>query len=679
MGSRSYGTATPTSDFDYMSVVIPDENCLFGLTQWGSVGTKDEVYEDPTKGLVECRLYDIRKFVSMCSGMNPNAIPLLWIQPEHYEVMTPEGAMLVQARNIFNSKKVFHTFSNYAKGQLQKMGGVFNDLEEPNKLLKAGHLRFQEWATETIRQQREMRDHGKLSLVPALDFERKKDYDEGYLNAIIALNSHSKEEAKRIKDGPITGRMGAKRKELREQYGFDCYEDATTEFLTDRGWLKWDDVLSTDALATINIQTMNTEFQLYTERHEKIYSGPMYTFNGSNYRAVVTANHHMLVSPAHRNSYNNFDRSYNEQMADWRLVPVSQLLGDNRSIWNEGNCHRPRTNFHYRRATNFRSELSEFAQNTPDWELRLRLAGFYLSDGCAVFRNGLLHNIRFTQSKFGNDFQTFLDELSILPEFEANHLNRYFYGKEHIWDLVGPLAKWLVEMFGHTKTKHVAPFLLKSSQSELDVFWEGLIAGDGSRYEKHDVYYTSSKLLADSIQATFVSAGYVIGVSGPYNFETAFDGPDGPCPMYQVRKSVFQDKHGVMITSRNEQVKQANVKDVRVVCFSMPNGTLITRNKGKVAIHGNTKFAFHTIRLMRMCVEFLTHPEEGLKVYRKDIDGDFLYSIRTGAVSQEDIKKMADELFVQAKEALPKSPLPDEPDHKAVNRLCREIIWSVLK
>lgn len=212
IGSHSYGTATPSSDYDYMSVVVPPPSVYIGLDNWGTSGTKEDGFDDPVKGLVEHKYYELKKFMGMCAGMNPNAIPLLWLDPQHYEVMTPEGAMFVQNRKIFNSKKAYQTFSGYAHGQLQKMGGVFNDNEEPNKILRAGHLKFQKWAGEEITVQRLIRD-AVASTGPG--------YDPEWLAAMIALKTHSQEEVKRIKDGPITGRMGAKRKELREQYGFD--------------------------------------------------------------------------------------------------------------------------------------------------------------------------------------------------------------------------------------------------------------------------------------------------------------------------------------------------------------------------------------------------------------------------------------------------------------------------
>jgi len=242
VGSHSYGTATPTSDFDCMSVVIPDEICLFGLKQWGNSGTKDEEYQDPIKGFVEHKLFDLRKFVLMCSGMNPNVMPLLWLREDCYDVITPEGRLLLDNRTLFNSRKVYQTFSGYAHGQLQKMGGVFNDAEEPNKLLKKGHERFQEWADTEIKLERDMRDNPEK-------YQDVQGYDEGYLNALIVLRSHAKEECKRIKDGPITGRMGAKRKELREKFGYD---------------VKF-------AFHTIRLMRMCVEFLTHPEEGLKVY------------------------------------------------------------------------------------------------------------------------------------------------------------------------------------------------------------------------------------------------------------------------------------------------------------------------------------------------------------------------------------------------------------------------
>lgn len=217
VGSHSYGTATSESDMDYMSVVIPETKYYLGLSNWGNSGTMKDVYEDSITGqLVEHQYYELKKFISMCSAMNPNAIPLLWLNHDLYTIMTPEGESLMKNRELFNSKKAYHTFSGFAHNQLQKMGGIFNDAEESNQFLKNGYQRVMDFLFSSIEYQRFLR--AKLHT----EFTSGEVYDEGYLAALIAINTHCKEESKRIKDGPITGRMGAKRKELREKYGYDC-------------------------------------------------------------------------------------------------------------------------------------------------------------------------------------------------------------------------------------------------------------------------------------------------------------------------------------------------------------------------------------------------------------------------------------------------------------------------
>jgi hypothetical protein len=63
-----------------MSVVIPSEDVYLGLDNWGQAGTKDVSYDDPVKGFVEHKYYELKKFIGMCAGMNPNAIPLLGLK-----------------------------------------------------------------------------------------------------------------------------------------------------------------------------------------------------------------------------------------------------------------------------------------------------------------------------------------------------------------------------------------------------------------------------------------------------------------------------------------------------------------------------------------------------------------------------------------------------------------------
>jgi predicted nucleotidyltransferase len=84
----------------------------------------------------------------------------------------------------------------------------------------------------------------------------------------------------------------------------------------------------------------------------------------------------------------------------------------------------------------------------------------------------------------------------------------------------------------------------------------------------------------------------------------------------------------------------------------------------------DTKNASHLIRLLEMGIEFLT--EGRLYVQRKNATK--LLEIKDGKWSLELVKKEAQELFSQAREAYIHSPLPDEPRRKDVEEFLMHAI-----
>ncbi len=89
---------------------------------------------------------------------------------------------------------------------MQKMGGIFFDSEEQNRHLQSGLIRRQKYLEQTI-----------------LDLKTRDldSFGKGYLAALRKVYSIVKEEIKKIPVGAVTGRMGAKRKEIRDKYSFD--------------------------------------------------------------------------------------------------------------------------------------------------------------------------------------------------------------------------------------------------------------------------------------------------------------------------------------------------------------------------------------------------------------------------------------------------------------------------
>lgn len=121
-GSHSHGTYIPPTDensiddVDLMSIVVPPKEYYYGLHNFGSRGTKE--IKDGKWDVVS---YEVRKFVNLLIKGNPNVIGILWLEPEHYVHISPMGQKLIDARNLFVSEAIYHSFIGYSKAQLYKM------------------------------------------------------------------------------------------------------------------------------------------------------------------------------------------------------------------------------------------------------------------------------------------------------------------------------------------------------------------------------------------------------------------------------------------------------------------------------------------------------------------------------------------------------------------------------
>jgi len=89
--------------------------------------------------------------------------------------------------------------------------------------------------------------------------------------------------------------------------------------------------------------------------------------------------------------------------------------------------------------------------------------------------------------------------------------------------------------------------------------------------------------------------------------------------------------------------------------------------------HYDVKNAAHLIRLLRMCIEFLSDGE--LRVLRKHDTHDLL-AIKRGEWTLEKVQDESDRLFTLAQEAYVRSPLPAQPEREKAERLCMEIIME---
>ena len=125
VGSTAYGLATPRSDIDRLGVYMEPLRAVVGLS--GSKKVDNSVVtNDP-----DLTLHEIGKFCRLALAGNPTVSELLWL-PE-YDMLSPEGAVLVQNRHLFLSQKIRQTYGGYAIQQLKRLkdrGDFSSDLKK---------------------------------------------------------------------------------------------------------------------------------------------------------------------------------------------------------------------------------------------------------------------------------------------------------------------------------------------------------------------------------------------------------------------------------------------------------------------------------------------------------------------------------------------------------------------
>jgi hypothetical protein len=74
----------------------------------------------------------------LCNG-NPNVLSLLWLNREHYIYHDAWGDLLIKNRELFSTKRIYHSFTGYAYAQLKRMthGSTEGYMGEKRKALVA--------------------------------------------------------------------------------------------------------------------------------------------------------------------------------------------------------------------------------------------------------------------------------------------------------------------------------------------------------------------------------------------------------------------------------------------------------------------------------------------------------------------------------------------------------------
>lgn len=616
-GSHLYGTATELSDIDKRGVCVPPRNVVMGFAN--RFEQKNYTGEDTT-------VYSLMRFIELASDCNPNIIELLFAPKEAAVVWTDLWEELVKHRQKFVSANAYHRFSGYAFAQLKKIKSHKGWLLNP-----PSHKPTREefGLTESSLGLREL-----STGVDAYEIDPQVvkviQQEKNYKSALTRWNQY--EEWKKNRNPA--------RAELEAKHGFDCYS-SDTEFLTEKGWKNFDSITSDDLLATVFINEtdlstahrrhLGVEYQKYTYKFDSLYTGPMLELSGYHVDVSVTANHRMLIRKKERAS---------EKIYDWKLEEAARLPDTFEVII----APSPLKNI---------SEYPEVLTYTPLNPIQLlRLMGWFLSDGTINVKEDIPTSVRISQKKDGKlswDLSRFYGEVKDkirISEYEYLRSPNEFNSKEMIETVLSisepSIVDFIVKECGRTVNKRIPRWVFKLSKRCMTTLLDAALKGDGTIRNtslKSSIYYSSLVTLADDIQELALLCGFETSRYGPYTENYTYKGEPRQSTMYQVHinKDVTQTR--TMVRCNN--LKEKMVTNHRVVCFTVPNGTLITRRNGHVAVHGNCKHGSHLVRLLRMGKEILTTGE----VHVKRPDAAELLAIKNGKWTFEQLMEYVEPLM----------------------------------
>ncbi len=352
---------------------------------------------------------------------------------------------------------------------------------------------------------------------------------------------------------------------MKGKYVGECHAEGT-EFLTSNGVKKPQDITKQDLLATLNRETGQLEFQSFSTRHESWYSGEMIKLDTKTTKCLVTPNHRMLVArPGAIYDFKQAD-SIEADCTRW-LAPTS----------TNGQVGNPRKTFYLARKGVAGNPKKLCGGVNLRMSLFLEFLGYFLSEGhtqkdkpgyiCLSQNPGEVANCMINVCRFlGNRVGVVENRGNLQITFSNLAL----------WH-------WLNNNCGiNSQTYKVPRQFMALPQDDLRVLLKALNDGDGSVDEKgrkgNFNYATTSKELAANVEELALRLGMTARIR-------EHDYQDG---IRHNRFNVYASPRRDIGIYANRNIRRVPYEG-KVYCFTVPNGTLLTRYQGTWLISGNSE------------------------------------------------------------------------------------------
>lgn len=346
----------------------------------------------------------------------------------------------------------------------------------------------------------------------------------------------------------------------------DCFDDQTEVMTRTRGFVRFEDLLGCEEVATLNLDTEEWEWQAPTAHVRNWHDGDMYHFHSQKIDVMVTPGHCMLIK--------------NRTRGEWDEVPAEDF---------------ERGNWQFRRGCKWQGEDATTitvpkVSTTHPWAVGndsnmfpavqfMRFMGWYLAEGsCSGTR------VQVAQEETSAYYEEIVEVVESLGfraarrrkgvEFSSIHLSAYVKSLGRSWEKYIPdelrgLAKGLLEEL-------------------LLAYWRGDgTFGDGRAWRAAGFPLcasTASKQLASDITEVAMKCGYAAMFSEWDRIGRAAD--------FGTHLGVHRHMQYNIGLSKNWYPHYRTVPDRvhytgHTYCVRVPNGTILVRRNGRVGWHHN--------------------------------------------------------------------------------------------
>lgn len=398
--------------------------------------------------------------------------------------------------------------------------------------------------------------------------------------------------------------------------GGSCF-DNKTEILTNEGFKLFKDLNGKETVACLNPSNNNLEFHKPLGYIKKPFNGKLNCGINNLIDYAVTPNHNMYVSLA-----NNLSK----KELDFKLIQSQNLTNKNMhfkkdAIWegvkqdefeiskiyfNEEpereleiiHSHSLRKHEGHKKIENRNEKY--YSSLKLDMNLWLKFFGFWMAEGWTSSTPGLFQ-VGVAQTKNNGYLEEMFDTLKKLgfnPTYTKD-LRQVRVFDKRLWVYLS--------QFGKAENKYVPTEILRLCPSQLSIFLEWYLKGDGSqekggkrfdkRIEKIVEYnserkraYTVSKVLADNIQEICLKLGLISTVTNRGKKNSVLK--DGRKLIAQHDAYVISIGSNGIRNKKNPLLKAENQFQIDyndyVYCVEVPDNIIFVRRNGKTMWCGNS-------------------------------------------------------------------------------------------